>query len=222
MKKVKISLIMNIIITILAVLGTIFMFTGFKFMPSDDLLQINSIEMFKFFTVDSNILMGIVSLILAIYEIRLLKKNIKEIPKPVYILKAIGTAGIGLTFLVTLVFLTPQYGFYSMYNNTNLLFHLIVPILAFISYIFYEKYENKYKYAFFGIIPMFIYSIYYIAAILINIDNGGLTPKYDFYGFVRGNINNIFISYPIVIIVAYLISLCLIHLNKKQSRWLYE
>ena len=83
MKKVKTSLIMNIIITILVILGTTFMFTGFKFMPSDDLLVASNIEMFKFFTVDSNILMGLIALVLAIYEIRLLKKNIKEIPKTI-------------------------------------------------------------------------------------------------------------------------------------------
>ena len=122
------------------------MFNGIKFMPSDDLLQVNNIEMLKFYTVDSNILMGIVSFILAIYEYLLLKKKINKIPNFVYLFKMIGTASIFLTFIVTAFFLTPRYGLYSMYNNSNLIFHLIVPLLSVFSYTFYEKHDNRFKY----------------------------------------------------------------------------
>ena len=215
MKKIKISLIINILIVILVILGTIFMFTGFKFMPSKDLLVATNLEVFKFYTVDSNILLGIMSLIMIIYEIKYLNKKIDKMPEYVYLLKLIGVSGIALTFLVTLVFLTPRYGFYSMYNNTNLIFHLIVPILSFISYIFFEKHQNKYKYAFLGIIPMFLYAIYYLIQILIHLDNGGLTYKYDFYGFLQGKLQNIFIAFPVIFLVEYLLSLLIIFGNKK-------
>ena len=53
MKKIKVSLILNILIVILVTLGSIFMFTGFTFMPSKTLLEANKIEMFKFYTVDN-------------------------------------------------------------------------------------------------------------------------------------------------------------------------
>lgn len=216
MKKIKISLLLNILIVVLVILGSIFMFTGFKFMPSKTLLEARKIEMFKFYTVDSNILMGIMSLIFIIYEINLLNKKIDKIPKRIYILKFIATSAITLTFITTLFFLAPQYGLYAMYNNNNLLFHLIVPVLALVSYIFYEKYDNKYKYACLGILPMFIYSIYYASMIIINIDNGGLTFKYDFYGFLQGNFNNIYVVIPIIYLISYIISIFLIKLNKKN------
>lgn len=215
MKKVKISLVLNIILTLFVITGTIFMFEGIKFMPDATLLEATKTEMLKFYTVDSNLLMGIVSIILIIYEIRFLEGKIKEIPIYVYIIKMIGTAGILLTFVTTLFFLSPMYGLYAMYNNANLIFHLIVPVLAFISYIVFEKYNNKYKYAFFGILPMFIYSIYYTSMILIHLNDGGLTYKYDFYNFLQGNINNIYIVVPIMYIGAYILSLLLILLNKK-------
>ena len=185
------------------------MFTGFKFMPSKTLLEASKIEMFKFYTVDSNILMAIISLIFICYEIK------GEIPNKIYLLKMIGTSAITLTFITTLFFLAPQYGFYAMYNNNNLFFHFIVPVLSIITYILYEKHDNKYKYAILGIIPMFIYSIYYTSMVLVNLDNGGLTFKYDFYGFLNGNINNIFIVIPSIYLVSYLISLGVIFLNKK-------
>ena len=74
MKRIKVSLIINSIIVILTIIGCIFMFTGFTFMPAEKLLEVSNIEMFKFYTVDSNILMGIVALIYAIYEYLLLYK----------------------------------------------------------------------------------------------------------------------------------------------------
>lgn len=219
MKKIKVSLILNIIIVLLVIFATIFMFTGFKFMPGGSLLEVSKVEMFKFYTVDSNILMGIVSLIFIIYEKKLLKNKIKEIPKKVYILKLIATSGISLTFITTSFFLAPSYGFYAMFNNSNLFFHLVVPVLSIITYIFFEKHENKYKYAFFGIIPMFLYSIFYIANVLIHLNNGGLTFKYDFYGFLQGNLNNIYIVIPVIYLISYVISVLLVFGNKRGCNY---
>ena len=218
MKKIKVSLILNIIIVLLVILATIFMFTGFKFMPGGSLLEVSKVEMFKFYTVDSNILMGIVSLIFIIYEKKLLKNKIKEIPKKVYILKLIATSGITLTFITTSFFLAPSYGFYAMFNNSNLFFHLVVPVLSIVTYIFFEKHENKFKYAFFGIIPMFLYSIFYTTNILINLNNGGLTFKYDFYGFLQGNINNIYLVIPVIYLISYVISVLLVFGNRKIKK----
>ena len=201
MKKNKISLIINIIIVLLVFISSIFMFTGFKFMPDKTLLEASKIEMFKFFTVDSNLLMGVVSLIFIIYEKKLIKKEIKYIPQKIYILKFIGTCGITLTFVTTAFFLAPQYGLYSMYNNNNLFFHLIIPILSIISYIFFEKYDNK----------------YYTSMVLIHINDDGLTFKYDFYGFLQGNINNIYIVILSIFIFSFIISILLIFFNKKTS-----
>ena len=189
------------------------MFNGIRFMPSSFILSDNRLEMFKYYTVDSNILIGFNSLILLIFEYRYLFKK-KFIPKWVHLFKFIGTTSICLTFVTTLVFLTPKYGFYEMYNNTNLFFHLIVPLLAIVSYVFFEKYKSKYIDSFFGIIPMMIYAVYYIYNIIIHINNGGLTLKYDFYGFLFGNINNAFIVVPIIILVTYLMGLVLLFLNK--------
>ena len=201
MKKVKKSLILNILIVILVLLGNILMFNGIKFMPAQDLLTATKIEMFKFYTVDSNILIGIISLWLIIYECLLLRKKINKIPECVYILKLIGTAGIMLTFLVTLVFLTPRYGFYAMYNNSNLFFHLIVPLLALTSYVFFEKHNNKLK-----------------NALYAHLKTEGLSYKYDFYGFLGGKMSNIIFALPVIYLITYLISLIIVFLNKKLAK----
>ena len=212
MKKIGVSLLLNMFIVILVTIGFTFMFIGFKFMPGDTLLETTRLEVFKFYTVDSNILIGIISLILVIYEIKLLNGYIDKIPNFIYILKLIGTAGITLTFATTAIFLVPQYGFYAMYNNNNLFFHLIVPLLSIISYVFYEKHDNKYRYALYGIIPMFIYSLYYIPSVFMHLDN---ITKYDFYGFLQGNINNVYVVIPTIYLITYLMSLLLVYLNRR-------
>lgn len=218
MKNYKISLILNSIIVLFVMLGTTLMFLGIKFMPTDLTLEEKSIEMFKYFTVDSNIFMGLTSLLFIIYDYKIIKNNTKEIPKKIYILKYISTCAITLTFVITAFFLTPQYGFKSMYSNNNLFFHLVVPVLSLIAYIFFEKYDNKYKYAFLGIIPTIIYSIYYGSRILIHLNDGGLTYKYDFYGFLQGDINNTYKTIPTMYIFSLLLSVLLVFLNKKINK----
>ena len=89
-KKIKISLVLNIIIVVFTIIACIIMFTGFKFMEGDLILETTKIGMFKFFTVDSNILMGIVAFIFSIQEIRLLKGKVSEIPLKTYVLKLMG------------------------------------------------------------------------------------------------------------------------------------
>jgi len=54
--------------------------------------------------------------------------------------------------------------------------------------------------------------------IIINLDNDGLTFKYDFYGFLNGKITNVFIVIPVIYLVSYLISILIIFLNKKISK----
>ena len=209
MKKLKVSLILNSIIVFLVILMNIFMLAKIHFMKPLDLLVVKGLENYKFYTADSNVLIGIISLVFIVYLLKL---------KSIYILKMVGTICITITFIVTLCFLAPMYGFYAMFNNCNLFFHLIIPLLSIITYVFFEKHDNKYKYAVYGIIPMFIYGIFYIINVLVHLQDEGVTFKYDFYGFLQGNINNIYLAIPIVFLVGYLISLLIVFLNKKFAK----
>ena len=216
MKKIKISIILNSIIFILVTLGTIFMMTGFKFMAQSETLSVTKLGVFKFFTVDSNIFFGIVSLIFLIYEILLIKKKIKKIPIVIYVLKLISTAAVVLTFTVTLCYLVPtsEYSWLFFYQNSNLFFHLIVPILGIITFIFFDYYQEiPYKYTFYSLLPMFLYSIYYSSNIFLHIKNGNILPKYDFYGFLRNGTNLIFIVVIIMILLTYTIGYTLWKFN---------
>ena len=220
MKKIKISYILNIIISILVLLSLLIMLTGFKFMGNDLVLTATKIEAFKFFTVDSNILIGIISLIMGIYEYKVIRGKKENMPDYIYTLKLIGTISVMLTFLVTTLYLAPSIknGYYVLYKNANLFFHLVIPLLSLISFIFFEKNNKiKFKYTFLSLLPIIIYGIFYTINILLHIDNGSISTKYDFYLFAQGGINTIVFVFLGILISSYLVTLLIWYLNKKNN-----
>ena len=172
-KNIKISLIINIIITILTIAASIIMFTGFKFMYGyDPVLESTKIGMLRFFTVESNMFMGIVALIYAINEIKILKGKKEEISLKNSVLKLMGTVAVSLTFLVVFTYLGPisKNGIPSLLMNSNLFFHLIIPVLSILVFVIFERTDKiKFRYTIFGVLPSFLYGIYYLTNILVHI-----------------------------------------------------
>lgn len=223
-KIIKISLVLNILIFILTVLSLVIMFTGFKFMHGNDLvLQTSKIGMFKFFTVDSNLFMGIIALIFSIKEIKLLKGNTKEISTFYYILKLIATTSVALTFVVVFAYLGPiaKYGILSLLMNSNLFLHLIIPLLSIFTFIFFEKTDTiKIKHIFYSIVPTILYGIYYVTNILIHMSDGKVSPIYDWYYFVQNGVSTAIIVVPLMLLITYIIGLLLYVFNKiGYKRW---
>lgn len=216
---IKISLIFNIIIAIFTIIASIFMFTGFRFMDEEALLESTKLGMFKFFTVDSNIFMGIISIIFAVKEISLLRGKITYIPKTYYVLKLMATSAVALTFLVVFCYLgfIVEGGVVRLLKNTNLFFHLIIPVLSIFTFILFEKNKTlKIKDSLFGAIPAILYSIFYTINALTHIENGVVPIQYDFYAFVQGGLWQIAIVIPLMYILAYVISLTLWTFNRKR------
>jgi len=215
--RIKISFYLNIVIFLLVLMATIFMITGFHFMSDDIVLDATKLSAFKFFTVDSNIFMGIMALIFAIYEYQIIDKKSKKIPEKIYVLKLVSTTSVMLTFLVTVLYLAPyaKTGFFSMFQNSNLFFHLIIPVLSLITFIFFENKNLKFKYTFYGLIPTFFYAIFYVINILTHLENGKISFKYDWYGFAQGGINTIGIIFTLMHIITYVITLIIWFLNRK-------
>ena len=221
MNKIKISLIINIITVILTLIATIIMFSGFSFMNMyKPVLETTKIEMLKFFTVQSNIFAGIVSLLFATKQIKLLKDNNYDIPKIYYILKLMATTAVGLTFFVVFAYLGPisKDGIPSMLMNSNLFFHLIIPVLCILNFIFFEKTDKlKFKYTFYGLIPTVIYALYYLINILIHMEKGRVSPIYDWYWFVQNGVWTASIITPLMLLITYIISLIIWKLNRNDD-----
>ena len=217
-KSLKISLIINIIIVIFTIVASIIMFTGFKFMESKDLLQSSKLGMFKFFTVDSNIFMGIVALIFLIEEIKVLFHKKEDISYKLYILKLMATSAVALTFFTVFGYLglIVDGGYFAMITNSNLFFHLIIPLLSMLNFILFESTDKlKFKYSLFGVVPTLIYTLFYTINVLVHIENGQVSPRYDWYWFVQGGLWQIVIVLPVMLAVSYLISALLLRFNRK-------
>lgn len=225
-KRVKMSLYINIMITILTIIATIIMITGFKFMTGvEPVLESTKIGVFKSFTVDSNLFAGIISFIFILNEISIIKGEKKEISDKLYILKLMATTAVSLTFIVVFVYLgnIAENGLISLLLNSNLFFHLIIPLLNIVDFIFFIKKDNiTYKYAFYGLIPTLLYAVFYTTNVIIHIENGRVSPKYDWYWFVQNGLWTMVIVAPTILLITYIISLILLLLNKIINRKLQD
>ena len=220
LKRVKLSLIFNLLIFVFTIFSCYAMFTGLNFMSGEEkyLLSSASISMFKYFTVDSNILIGLASLIFAIEDIKVLRNSSESISKEIYLFKLAATSAVTLTFVVVFTYLVPivGYGFIAMIMNSNLFFHLITPLLSIFTFVLFEKTNliNK-KEVIIGIVPTILYAIYYLTNVGIHATNGKVLPQYDWYYFVQGGVWTAGIVVPIILLVTYVISLLLWKTNKE-------
>lgn len=213
MKK-KISLILNIAIVILTIFASFIMFTGIKITNgAEPILETTKLGMFKFFTVDSNLFMGLVALLFVI-------KN-KSLTKNMYRLKLMSTTSVTLTLLVVLAYLAPisQGGLKSMLQNSNLFFHLIIPVLSIINFTIFEKTNKlKIKDTLYGLIPTIIYAILYVINLIIHIENNKISPIYDWYWFAQNGLLQAILTAITIIITTYIITLILWKLNKRRIK----
>lgn len=191
----KTSLILNLLIFVSVVFAIISMLTGFRFMTEPEkpaVLSAANAKAFKYFTVDSNMLAGLVALVAAICRILTAKGRIKNIPKILPLFKLAATTGVTLTMLITTLFLAPfQFGFFVLFTDSNLFMHLLIPLLCIIVFVFFEPAEISARQTIAGVIPMLIYAVFYAANIILHLENGQTSQTYDWYGFLGGGFNTI-------------------------------
>ena len=171
------SFILNILTFLLVLVGVIVMIT----IGSKALGETN-ITVFKYFTFQSNIFMGVVAFIYGWYQLLIILSKRDKLPHVLLVFNHVGVTAVGLTFLIVILFLAPGYGFDKMYNNANLFFHALVPIVAMINFMFLEKECSiKFKETFFSIVPSLLYGIVYFIVVVAT--NGYGNINIDFYMF---------------------------------------
>jgi len=123
-----------------------------------------------------------------------------------------------MTMIVVVVFLAPaaRGGYFSLFKNTNLFMHLLIPLVCIISFVFFESTKKlRFAVAFAGMIPMFLYAVYYCINIALHLENGEISRKYDWYGFAIGGIRFAPVSLAVIFSLTFLISLLLWLFNRK-------
>lgn len=202
------SLILNCLIFTLTIIGTTVMF-----LTKSGALFVKGMANFKFFTVESNVFMGIVAIIVAIYQYLLLKGKIDKLPFILEVINLVGVSAVALTFFTVMAFLGPTYGYDKMFHNANLFFHLIVPLVALVNFLFFEKIEHiKFVHTLYCLIPPFSYGVVYFIYVAAN--NGYGNFDIDFYGFGRGGPLFGLMSLCLTLVASYIITIGIYFLNK--------
>ena len=190
--KNKKSLYLNLIIVILEIIGIIVSIYN------------NRRVGFEYYTVDSNILALVISLLFIIF---ISFKN--KIPRWLQLFKYTTTICLTVTFLVVIFILAPMINFnysYLLLHNELLYQHLLCPILSIITFLLFDNISIlKFKDTFIGISLTIIYAF---ILIILNYFKFVIGP----YPFLMVHEQSIFMSifwFITILGLAYLIALIL-------------
>ncbi len=173
-RKRYLNLFFNFLIVVLVLISIYLMIT-----TSDGIIKGSKLKALKYFTVQSNIFMGISAFISLFYL--LFKKD--KYPTWVTILKLISTTCLTLTFLTVLAYLAPLMGINMVFLGANLYMHLFIPVVSIFTFIFIEpKVDLKFKWNFFSVIPSGTYGTIYIICLTAFNDFGNI-DGWDWYAF---------------------------------------
>ena len=217
-KRQKAALVLNVLILAFTIFATISLVIGFKFMQDITVLSEKNFKSFRYFTIQSNLLAAIVALIYIICKCGPAGKNCEKLPTWLYLLKLAAADAVAFTMFVTVFYLAPtsSKGYFSLFMNSNLFMHLLTPLLCIISFIFFESAEKTpFKFNLAGVIPMAFYASFYTPNVLLHLKDGKPDPVYDWYGFLAFGLNTIWIVIPLLVFIAWLLSLGLWALNKR-------
>ena len=156
MEKRNVSIALSIIIIILEIIALIVCYNSFG---------IN----LAYYTIDSDIFLLISTILYLI--------TINNVPKIVQLLKYSSTLSVFITFLVVVFVLYPMYDFnfqFMFLDGPNLYMHVLCPVLAIISFIFFDsnEIENSLKNNLRSLYFTIIYAIILISLNILNVVSG--------------------------------------------------
>lgn len=204
----------------LVLFSTLWMMSGIEIGSSGSVLSASHLRMFQFFTVDSNVLMGIIALIAALAWRKAGKEGKTEVSRGIYILVLVGTAAVTLTMLVTVFFLAPTFGenWLMLFAQSNFFLHLVTPLCSILILVFLEKNTVvTFWDTLFGMIPMLLYAVYYMGNALSHAQGDVIPRQYDWYGFLMFGKKTMIPVILIVCLVQWLICFALWKFSRKKN-----
>ena len=196
------SIIINVVIVILEIIALIIHYGSIG----------NGIAI-QYYTIDSNVLALVSSLLFVIYLF-----FDKKIPKWLKIFKYITTVSLTITLFVVLLILLPMSNFnYSglLFSNVMLCHHLLCPILGIITFIFFDDigdFTTKDS-----ILSLGLTYIYSAITITLNL-TGDLIGPYPFLMILDNSILESIFYFVIIYGLSYLISFTLRTLRYKIKK----
>ncbi len=167
-----IDLILNaaIFVTVLLILVFIFFRKDHKWDPQRGRFAM------RFFTAQSNVLCAVSAFLMCLFPQSFLTWQMKYI----------GTTAVTVTLLTVFLFLAPSIGkggLRQLLKGSDFFLHLVVPLLALLSFCVFEKRGMDFGTALLGILPVALYGPWYLYKILYAPEGKRWE---DFYGFNKG------------------------------------
>ncbi len=141
------------------------------------------IRTFCMFTVNSNILCAVSMAMVIPYTLDGRRKHNYHLPRWITRFVYMGVTGVGLTFVISLLVLSPVKGFFLIFTGSRFFLHGLCPILAIVAFCFFmSEQELTFRDNLLVLLPVFLYAcLYFVMVVLIGEEAGGWN---DFYGFV--------------------------------------
>ena len=174
MTKLRIRIAINFFTAVMPFVAWMFLIFGIGGLRSPE-----GILSLKYFTVLSNLLEGIASILwlITVWQKRDLHKA--------EVLKYISCLCVFLTFITVVAFLGPVFGFEGKFSGGNFWLHLVIPLVALFEMVFLVREKISMKENILAIIPIIAYGIGYLTNVLINGRGNEVDGWNDFYGFVK-------------------------------------
>ena len=204
--KLKKAIVLNIVVVVCCVLGIVS--TNFNG------------QSFRYYTIDSNILCAISSLLFVIYA--LIKKEQKKIPAIIMKLRYSGTCCLVVTFVVvvTILPLTSEGSYFDnlikfTLSSPFIYHHLLCPVISFISFVFLEgdRRLNKKKTIWWAMMPTIVYGVIVVVLNILKVIEG----PYPFLMVYKQPIYMSIIWTVVIFLSDYLISRYTLLLNQMKS-----
>ena len=133
----------------------------FLFSPGAGGNLVFSARAFRYFTIDSNLLAALSSLLLLPYLPRLSRGA--PLPDWLWTVRLASTAAVAVTLATVMLFLAPIRGYDYMLDGPDLYLHLICPVLYILSFVLLEgKSGVPARGALWGVLPVFVYGLVYM------------------------------------------------------------
>ncbi|MBR0236320.1 MAG: hypothetical protein IJQ37_07680 [Clostridia bacterium] len=140
----------------------------------------------RYFTVLSNLFVAAAALVFAVYNVKCAISDEVKYPKWLILIKFTSTVSVTVTLMTVVLFLGPMFvvnghSYFSLFDGNNLFMHLITPVMAIVTFLFFEGMPQiKFKYTFLAIVPTALYSVLYFLKVIV------FEQWPDFYGFSFG------------------------------------
>ncbi len=165
-------------------------------------LESGGLVSLRYYTVLSNLLSGIASVVWLIGAFR--KKESAVADK----FKYFSTVAVMVTFMVVAAFLAPLYGVKLLFNGSNLWYHLILPLLAIAEFLIFNKTKMGWKDNLFVTVSVWVYGTFYMLNNLIN-GTGVWPDTNDWYGFLNWGWGPGIVIFVGVAVIAFVMGLIL-------------